>query len=236
MIKIDDRDIKRLEGDLKAFAHRAYPFATKATVNSSAFHAQKEAKEEIGRKMITRNQFSKRSVLVNKTNTLNVNRQAAVVGSIAPYMEDQEFGGTKHKKGKRGLDLPTSASTSQGKGAKPRIRLPTKPNKLENIILKRNGNKARSKKQRNAISIRQAAKSGRKYIFMDLGRKQGIFKIIGGKKISRIDMVHDFSEQSVRVPKNPWLLPAVKRTQKHIPEIYKDALIFQLKRNRLFKG
>ena len=37
MFTMNDEDIKQLESDLKTFAIRAYPFATKNTVNRAAF-------------------------------------------------------------------------------------------------------------------------------------------------------------------------------------------------------
>jgi len=99
MIKINDDDLKQFESDLKTFAKRAYPFATKNTINRGAFEAQKLYRRNADDSMIHRNKFTRQSIQVEQARTLNVSRQAATVGSIAPYMEDQEFGKNIVKKG-----------------------------------------------------------------------------------------------------------------------------------------
>lgn len=235
MFKINDKEIKNFERDLKAFADRAYPFATKNTVNTAAFHAQKTARNDIKVKMVLRNRHALQSVQVDQANTLKVSRQAAVIGSTADYMEDQEFGTTIVSKGKKGVSIPTGYSAGQ-EGQSPRTRLPRKPNKLVNIRLKHSRKKLKTRRARNAARLREAASSGHKYIYLDLGRSEGIFKVIGGKRNPRIKMIHDLSRKSVSIPRNPWLKPAVDHTAVLIPKFYQSALIFQLKRNGLFKG
>jgi hypothetical protein len=235
MIKIDDKEIKRYECDLKTFANRAYPFATKQTVNRSAFTAQKIARNDIRGSMTLRNKFSVQSIQVDQARTLKVSRQTATVGSIAGYMEDQEFGATKSKKGKEGVAIATSYAAGQSQNARPRTRLPRKPNQLANIKLQRRRKRGSNRRQQNLIAIKQAAEGGRKYVFLDLGRRKGIFKVVGGRRRPKIKMVHDLTRQSVKVPKNPWLAPAVAKTEALIPAIYRDSLAFQLKRLRLFK-
>ena len=233
MFAINDRDIKKMERDLKSFAHRALPFATKQTVNRSAFTAQKIAREGVREDMINRNRFTVQSIQVDQARTLQISRQAAIVGSIADYMEDQEFGGIKSKTGKEGVSIATGYSAGQ-ENAQPRTRLPRKANAMANIALHRRRKKGQSRRQRNLIAIKQASTSGRKFIFMDLGKRKGIFKVIGGKRRPRIKMVHDMTRQSVVIPRNPWLLPAVNKTQPMISGFYKDALTFQLRRLNLF--
>ena len=235
MFKVDTSDIKLLEGDLKMFAFRAYPFATKATVNTAAFTAQKIWRGHIEKKLITRNAFTKRSIQVEQTRTLNVQRQEAIVGSTADYMETQEFGGVKHKKGSEGVAIATSYSSGEGEGAQPRRKLPRKPNRLASIQLQRGGKRGGSRKQKNLVAIQQAAQSGSKYVFLDLGRTKGIFKVTGGKRRPKIKMVYSFRKQSVVIPKTPTMAPSVDKTELRIPGIYKDSLEFQLKRLGLFR-
>ena len=235
MFKVDTNDIKLLEGDLKRFAHRAYPFATKATVNTAAFTAMSISRGHIDTKMITRNAFTKKSIQVEQTRQLNVSRQEAIVGSIADYMEVQEFGGIKHKNGSEGVAIATSYASGEGENTQPRRKLPRKPNKLANIRLQRRSKRGASRKQKNMMAIKQAAQSGSKYVFLDLGRSKGIFKVTGGKRRPKIKMVYSFREQSVVIPKSPWLAPSVKKTEAKIPGIYKKSLEFQLQRLGLFR-
>ena len=233
MFKLDDREIKEFEKQLKTFADRAYPFATKATLNRSAFEAQKISRKDVSVKMVERNRFTKQSIQVEQARTLDVRRQSSTVGSIADYMEKQEFGGMERKGGTEGVAIPTSFSAGQ-EGQQPRTKVPRKGNKLQNIRLQQRRVGGSSRRQRNLIAIKQAATTSNKFVFLDLGRKKGIFKVTGGKRSPRIKMVHDLTRQTIRIPRNPWLKPAVDRTQVLMPGFYKDALIFQLKRNNLF--
>lgn len=235
MFKVDTSDIKLLEGDLKRFAHRAYPFATKATVNGAAFTAMGISRGHIDKNMVTRNAFTKKSIQVEQARTLNVPRQEAIVGSTADYMETQEFGGIKHKNGSEGVPIATSYASGEGEDTQPRKKLPRKPNKMANIQLQRRGKKGANRRQKNLIAIKKAAESGSKYVFLDLGRSKGIFKVTGGKRRPKIKMVYSFREQSVVIPKAPWLAPSVKKTEAKIPSIYKKSLEFQIQRLGLFR-
>ena len=153
------------------------------------------------------------------------------MGSIADYMEDQEFGATKHDP-----SIATSYSAGQGDGARPRTRLPRKPNKMANIKLSKRRARGKSRKQRNFIAVKEAAASGNKYIYLDLGRTKGIFKVIGGKRKPRVKMIWSLSRKSVVIPSNPWLAPAVAATEPKMADIYAKSLRFQLRRRNLFKG
>lgn len=234
MFSINDKDIQRLQADLKVFAKRAYPFATKQTINKAAFTARGFAQDNIRENMVTRNRFTVQSVQVDQARTLNVSRQVATVGSIADYMEDQEFGGLKSKGGKEGVAIATPYSSGESQDAQPRKRLPRKPNVLANIRLSKRVKRKGSKLQQNLVKVREAAAAGRRYVFLELRRRKGIFRVLGGKRKPRIKMVWSMTKQSVVIPKNPWLKPAVDKTQPLVAEIYKQALIFQLKRNKLF--
>lgn len=235
MFGIDTKNIKQMERDLKTFASKAYPFATRKTVNDAAFQAQRIARLDVKDNMTNRNRFTVQSVQVEQTKTLQVSRQAAVVGSIADYMEDQEFGAVKSKTGKEGVTIATSYSSGEGENAQPRTRLPRKPNRMQSIALQKRRKKGSSRKQQNFIAIRQAAATGRKFVFLDLGRRKGIFRVTGGKRRPKIKMVHDMTKQSVVIPKNPWLKPAFDETTRMLPAFYADALRFQLRRRNIFR-
>lgn len=235
MIKVDLTDVKRMEHDLKTFARKAYPFATKQTINSGAFAAQKTARQNIGIKFIERNKFTRQSIRVNQAKGLNVSRQAATVGSTADYMERQEFGGAKRKKGKHGVPLATSYSSGEG-NAKPRRRLPRGPNKLQRLQLLRAKRRGANQKQKNLIAVKEAAKSSRKFVFLKMGDTKGIYKVIGGKRKPKVRKVHDLSNPVVSNAPNPWLKPAVDKTIPLMPGFYAAALRFQIKRNKIFRS
>lgn len=233
MFKVDDSEVQQFESDLDKFAHRALPFATRATLNTLAFTTQKFGREEVRNKMVTRNQFTERSIQVDKATGLNMQSQEAVVGSTEEYMETQEFGGTKRKSGEKGVAIATTYSAGQGMSVQPRTRLPKRPNKLATIRLRHTSLRASSRRQRNLIAVKEAAKSGSKYVYLDLSRRQGIFKVVGGKRRPQVRMVHDMTRNSVRIPKNPWLSPATDRAVKMRDKIYGDALKFQLRKHHI---
>ncbi|MCK5606501.1 hypothetical protein KAR91_31655 [Candidatus Pacearchaeota archaeon] len=234
MFKINIEEVKDFESDLKAFP-RAFAFATRQTLNDSAFQMSRRVKARIRKVFVLRNKFTARSIRVEKTMTLRVNAQESVVGSTASYMEDQEFGGTKTKGGKVGVSIPTTTASGEGRGTQPRRRVARGPNKLSKIRLKQNRIKAMNQKQENLIKIKEAAKSGNKYVFLDLQRHPGIYKVTGGKRRPKINLIHDMSKKSVRIPRTQIFLPTTIATQKQMPLLYRDALIFQLRRRGLFK-
>lgn len=230
MFKIDDSEIKNLERKLKSVAIRALPFATKNTLNQTAFAAMRNARENVREGMINRNRFTERSIRVEQAQGLKITRQEAIVGSIADYMEDQEFGGVETKTGRHGVAIPTTYSSGEGEGSAVRRRLPRKINKLANVRLQRRKRGRGSRRQQNFIAIKEAAASGHKTVFMDLGRRKGIFRITGGKKRPKIHMIYDLSRTSVQIKPRPWLGPAVDKAAKGMDVTYAASLRFQLKR------
>ena len=58
MFRVDTREIAQYEDDLKEFAAKAFPFATRKTINDGAFAGQRIARADIGRIMTLRNTFT----------------------------------------------------------------------------------------------------------------------------------------------------------------------------------
>ena len=154
------------------------------------------------------------------------------MGSLAAYMETQEFGGMETGGGKY-QPIATSYAAGQGRGAK-RTKLPRKPNRLQAIQLRKRTGAGLSRKAANQAAIQQAAGGGNKFVFLDLGRRQGIFKVTGGKRRPKVQMVWDMSRRYVRIPATPTIGPAVRTTQQRMPQFYSEALVQQLKRHRVF--
>jgi hypothetical protein len=151
----------------------------------------------------------------------------ASVGSVAEYLEKQEFGGT----GKG--TIPTPVSSGEGRGARPRKRLVRRPNRMGSITLAERRRVA-DRRQRNAIAIRAALKSGRKFVFLELERRKGLFRLKGGKRNPQVDMLWDLSRKSVRIRPNPTLGPTLRLIEPRLLEIHAGSLLEQLKRNRVF--
>ena len=234
MFSLDDKKIRSLERDLKTFASRALPFATKDAINSTAFKAREKAQENIRSKMINRNKWSADSVKVKKAHGLNIDRQMALTGSFMPYMETQEFGGVKAG-GVSAVPIATSYSAGR-EGSIPRKKLPKVDNRLRNIKLsKRKGVDKGLRKLRNTIRIKRAQKNNDKFVYLETRRSKGIFEVVGKGRGSKIKMVWSLDRKSVTISRNPWLKPAVDKAVPFVGLFYRKALLFQLRRHRLFK-
>lgn len=227
MITFDDKELLKLQRSLQVFRERAYPFATKATINRAAFETQRVGRATLEQRFTLRNKFTVQSVRVNTARGLVVSQQEAVVGSTQDYLRVQEFGGVKVGKGASKLSIPTGFSAGQ-RGQKPRTRMPRRPNAMKNIKLRG------SRGATNAAKVHEAKRSGNKYIFMDLGRRKGLFKVTGSKKKPKVNMVQDLTRRSVQLTAHPWLGPASRLISRRIPQYYKEALQFQANRHKLF--
>ena len=108
--------------------------------------------------------------------------------------------------------------------------------RLGNIALRNKGIKALSKKQKNLIKVKQTAKSGRKFVFLDTRNHPGSYRVTGGVRRPQVKLIWDMSKESVVIPRNPMLAPAVEDAKRIMPFLYREALEFQLKRQGLFKG
>lgn len=237
MITVNVTDVAEYEKDLKAFAHRAFPFATKATINRAAFAGRDIAKDVIKGKMIERNRYTARSIQVEMARTLVVSRQEAVLGSTADYMETQEFGGTIQSGGKHGRPIATAAAS--GESSLPRRKLPRPVNRRDRLKLQRlKARKAKNWKQALIFAGQAAVSGGSRVVFLDLGATKGIYRIVGGSrrfkrgwpKGAKLRKLYDLSRRTVAIPARPWLYPATMAAADQMPEFYAEALVFQLRR------
>lgn len=243
MFSIENEQIKNLEADLKTFRKRAFPFATRKTLNDVGFAQKRIIQADLNDKFILRNNYTRQSIRVDRAQTLSVARQSTIVGSVASYMDEQEFGGLKRKSGKHGVAIPTSYSAGQAMGAKPRTRRISKRNLLKNVKLSSRRIKAKNKKQEIILKVRDAVKTGHRYFYHDFGggKKKGIFRVTGGsKRVKRgwpgkatIKMVYDLSNKSVEIPKEPTFKPSFEEAKHMLPAFYADALRFQLRRHKI---
>ena len=137
MFQINDERTKLLENELKVLNSRGIPFATRFTLNAAVSKTRSIAVGIIERDLTLRNRWTARSIQFERTRSLDIRRQVATIGSTEKYLETQEFGGTKPKKGKEGVAIPTSFSAGQPKDQKPRTKLTRTPNKLLRIKIRK---------------------------------------------------------------------------------------------------
>lgn len=224
--KIDDKQIKAFTKALKDMSKYGVKKAQQDALNTTAFEARKKAIGNIDRKMIERNTWTRRSVRVQKASFASM---VSLLGSTENYMKEQEFGGVKRGRGKVGVGITTSYAAGQ-EMAKPRTKVARASNKLSRIKITNRKSQGGNKKQQAIATIKQAAQKKDKFVYLDFGRTKGIFKLTGGKKKTKINMVHDLSQKSVKIPKNPWLRPAALDVQRDRRRIYKNALLKEITR------
>ena len=235
---MDNRELQKFADDLKKFRMVAYAHATKGALNKAAFKGREIAQKIVERRMVLRTKgrgSAKGSILVEPVRTLRIKDQRAFLGTTADYMETAEFGGMKRARGKHGLALPTTFASREGRSVRPRRRMPSLANAMKNIRLRQGARGAMGRKQRTVLSIQQAKASGARYVYLELQRTKGIFKVSGTKKRPRIDMVASLSHKSLTIPATPWLRPTIERLGPLMPGILKSELQKQLVRHRLFK-
>ena len=234
MIDIDTTDAKALERHLRQIKSKAIPFAIRSTQNGLAFKGQQLARETVKDNMITRNKFAIQSIQVDKA---RAGQRYSVLGSTQEFMKTQEFGGVV-----RDPTITTQYASGEGIGSStPRKRLARKANSLRAIRLNKGGSKGKSRKQRNMIKIIDAVNTGKKYIFLQTDKTEGIFKVVGGKKNSKkggpkgakLRMVQRTDLKTVTIKPNAWLQPAVEKLRPLAQGIYSKALEFQIKNVRL---
>lgn len=226
MIEAPTDQIDRYEQQLGRMP-KALHFAERNTMNDLAFETRVQARDELEDNMILRNAWTKRSVMVERARRL---ADPAIVGSERDYLETQEFGGTKTRKGKQGVPLATGYASGEGDTANPRRKLPRARNKLSRLQLAKTRGARGSKRQRNVAAVRQAVATGRREVFIDTGRKQFIARVTGGKRSPRVRMLYDLSRRSVNISRNPWLLPATDRALTKQDRFYAKRLEQQLDR------
>lgn len=225
------RQCEAMQRELETMARRSVPFAARDTVNSLAFKARGIWQEEMAAGLTLRNRFTERRALVVKARTLRMSAMEAVLGHTEPYMALLEFGG-REKAAKRWRGIPTEVAAGQAKGSTTsgRKRAVRQANIITRLGRRIPGSgKSGSRKARNAKAIARAIKSGRRLALLDLGKRKGVFRITGTKKIN-ISMLYDLTRRSTPVPRTPTLARTLARTNKLAPEIAHQALARQLAR------
>jgi hypothetical protein len=234
-VEVELKDFDRLQRDLQTFARKAVPYATRAALTSSAFAARQAWQAEIRGSFTLRNKFTERSIRVEKATGLVLGSMQATTGSVTDYLDEQESGATirggKHK------PIPAPAAAGLKAGSSSRPRLVRAGNKLGALNALKQG-KPRgntSKKRRNASAIAQAIAKGNKVALLERKKGgRGLFAIAGGKRKVRMRMLWDMSRGSVKVKPEPTLQRSLARISSKLEGIHYDALVTQLRRNRVF--
>lgn len=180
---MDVSEIDKFEREtLKKVKAIAFPLAVQATLNTMAFKSMQKAKKTIKEDFVNRNTFTERSVRFERAKTLKMADMVSTVGSIAPYMREQEEGAKKTSKGKHGLRIPTGAAAGQSQ-LFPRRRPVKKAFRRGRTKIANEAGRIQAKNRQQFIlmSIRVAGLRGQSpFVFLSFGnrKKVGLYKVI----------------------------------------------------------
>lgn len=242
MFDADTKSLRKLESDLKTFAAKAFPYATRNTIHGAATYAQQAARKNLRNEMILRNKWTEGGVQIEPKYpnriSLRVSEQAASIGGVPPYLNTQEFGGQVRGKSGKSKPIPLNFASGEPDGSQHPRKLPTAAKMLRAIKLTK-GYRGRTSNQTLVVRARLAVKGGTRFIYLgdDFARGAGIYRVMGGRltrgrgwpKGAKLKRVWNLSRPSVAVRAHPWLLPAVRVAQGKIPEFFADALWDQLR-------
>jgi hypothetical protein len=229
LLTVDTRELKKLSRDLTKAKKTAIPYAARATLNSLAFEARGEYQREMGAKMKLRSKYTVNSVRVDKATGLRVHGMKATMGTVADYMDEQEEGAVQNKQGKHGVPIPAAAPGRR----KLRGRTPG-AKRLSVIRIRSRQSKALGSVGRGVRkqALMRVAADGGGYVYMNLGHHQGIYHVKMGAKRLLVRKAWDLTKSSVRIPRNPMMKSAVARANKLRDGIWRESLLFQLKRHK----
>lgn len=240
-ISVEFRGIDELIDDLRKARKRAIPHGVRNALNTAAFQGRKDWQGVIRRTFTIRNQFTERSIRVVQAKGTNLDRMEAFLGSVAPYMGDQEGGATVRGR-RRVKAIPGPVAAGQSPGGK-RTKLVRAGAKLSAINIRRI--RAKGPKQRNAIAIAMAARKRQKFVKLTRpGGGQGLFSFKGGRrtwhkshgwrvKSLQLRLLWDVSRKSVRVPPSHTLERTLRMLEPRLPHIYTASIVEQLRRARV---
>ena len=240
MISLDTRDVRRLERSLMLLSRDAFPRAVAQALNKSAFTVQTAAKKKIRDDFILKNNFTIQSIRVDKVNSsASVQAMQSEVGSATSknykpgYMDKQEFGATKRKNQKIGIPLLTSLGAGLARGTRPRNKLALRAHLHRNLNLIDEANPGKTRRQKNAIRIKQAALAGMGYVYLENPNRRGIYQIHGSPNHPHVIMIWDLTHPTVRIPKHPWLKPSTEKVSSNdIANYYIRAMKYELRKGR----
>lgn len=231
VFRVQWKGVDRMLVDLKHFNERAVPYGLRNALNSAAFEGRLLWQTEMKRTFVLRNQFTTRSVLVQKAQGTNVRTMHALLGSTAPYLAtDEEGGRVKGKHGHKPIPGPVAAGQAAGSH---RTRLVRAGRRLS-AIKAAHGRPVGSRLQRNAIAISVARRANKKFALLERPNGgKGLFLLGGGKRKVKARLLWDLSRASVRIRPHPTLQRTLDALKPRLPALYEHAILDQLRRHRI---
>jgi hypothetical protein len=234
MLGIELRGLDKMQRDLETMAKRAVPHAARETLNGLAFAGRKIWQEEMRATLTLRNQYTERRALVERASGYKMREMQAVLGHTEDYMRRLEEG-----KGERAtrsaLPIATEAAAGQAPGSlsSGRKRAVRKSMIIRTLGTIKRQPKSLPRKVRNARAVRDALKSGNKLAVLDLEKRKGIYKIMGGRKRPKVRKLYDLSRRTTPRPRTPTLQRTLDKTLLQGPAIAHAALLRQLQKHHV---
>lgn len=223
-VKVDLSDFEDLVEDLRVMRREAIPHAMRQGLNDEAFSARKAWQTNLQNRFTLRNRFTQNSIRVEKARGTDLSSMESRVGTVAPYLLEQEQGATVAKSA-----IPTGVASGEGRiPGSARKRPVRRPNLKKNIRLP--SPVGGPGKRGTAIAISKARRKGQRFVLLEEGRRKGIFKLAGGKTKPRLDMVYDLSRRSITKRPAPTFQPALETARRWAPGLHRRALIQQFHR------
>lgn len=225
IIDIDVSDFADFGESLGRLKEKAWPYAVRGTLNTVAFDTSREWRRQIENgDLQVRNTFTVRAITVDKATGTNImNMRSTVSAPKAPWLEKLETGGIEE----RG-NVPTGSAAGAGLSKPKRKRALGKNATLASVTLAPRVTRG-SRRQRNRVAVKMAVASGRKLVFLDLGKRRGVFKVMGSKSNPQVRMLFDTSKPSHQVKKHATLGPAVRLVTPRLAKIMKAEVDKQIK-------
>jgi len=230
-ITVDVRGAKQMLSDLAKMRKVAVPYAVRNYLTTAAFETRRIWQAEIKTTFINRNQYTAGSVRVEQAKGTDIGAMKAVVGSMADYMATQESGGTVKGGGAHKV-IPRSAAAGQAAGGV-RTKLVRGRFYLGAINVAHPALHG-GRRQRNAIAIAVARKTGKNIVLLTKRNGGlGLFIISGGKRALRTRMLWDVSRSSVKVHAEPTLERSLAAVQPKLEHMLKASVMQQFARMNL---
>ena len=226
--RVDLHDFKRLTRDLEKVSKVAVPYGVRNGLNALAFEGRRIWQEVLGETFILRNDWTTRRLHVDKATGTTITGMRSVLASPDAYIERREESTTEDH------SVPTGVATGEGRSADPRRRLVRKPNRVSVITLGTRPRTGSNPRQRNAIAVRMAIAAGNPFVFLSLGKRRGIFRVTGGRRTAKVDLVWDTRSKTHHVKAMPTLGPSITRLKVRAPAIMEHAFVDQLRRAKVF--
>lgn len=227
------RGIDEMQEELERIAKRAVPFAARDALNGLAFAGRKIWQEQIASSLTLRNRFTERRALVERVATYRMADMEATLGHTEEYMRRLELGIGERAR-RSGIAIPTEHASGQAKGSLPggRKRMVKKAFVTRALGKIRRQPKSLNRKARNARAVARAIKDGSRLAYLELPKKRGLYRILGGRKAPQIRKLYDLTRRSTPRPRVPTLQTTIEKTVPLGPGLAFAALSRQLERGR----